>query len=199
MTTSIAISNVHDNDVYGYPLIRIVGKVSHEEEHVTVVQNEKEQRKWRTKDGNFKVLVLLNEGENILKLYAEKSKEYVTVTCSYNPEIISLQCTPRKVKLLYYVASDSDGSFQAPPHVDNTLQSAKKRLAFSGLLMQTFCATDMQYNDYVHKTFDLEMKIDDNGVPEPVVHVLKSRFDTKTIHSWGDNWQDGGQVTISHY
>jgi hypothetical protein len=189
---SPVILNVHNEDTFGYPLLRIVG-TAEGSSTVVVQQNNNQCTNWPVVDKYFKALVLLHVGENVVNITGDASEESTSITCIYKPEILSTQCGPHKVKLFYYVASDSDGKFQAPKGTDNSLESAIKRVGFSGLLMQTFCAFDMQQNGYEHKTFDLEMKIE-NDVPEPVVHVFKSKYDTKTIYSWGNDWTDGGII-----
>ncbi len=111
-------------------------------------------------DGRFKILAPLAPGDNFLTLSAAGRDALVRVR--YTP-----QTNPHKVRMVYIVASDSDGSFQAPPGVPNDLASARRRLALTGRLLQSAYADRMNEAGAGHRTFNLQR--DGSGAVEVIV------------------------------
>lgn len=121
-------------------------------------------------DGRFKILAPLAPGDNFLTLSAGGRDALLRVR--YTP-----QTNPHTVRMVYIVASDSDGSFQAPVGVRNDLASARRRLALTGRLLQSAYADRMNEAGSGHRTFNLLR----NGSGEVEVYVW---YSTKTTAEW---------------
>ena len=74
---------------------------------------------------------------------------------------------------VYIVCTNSDGSFEAPPGEDNSVDSAKERLSFNARLLQTFTAEHLNLHGFGRRTFRLEE--DENGKVK--VNVFHSKLD----------------------
>ena len=84
----------------------------------------------------------------------------------------------RFVRVVYIKCSDSDGSFDAPDGVENTLDTALQKLRFNALLMQTFMAQEMNRHGFGYQTFQLE----EDDTDDVFVHVFTSQLTTKKAH-----------------
>jgi hypothetical protein len=84
----------------------------------------------------------------------------------------------RYVRVVYIKCSDSDGSFDAPDDVNNSLDIALQKLRFNALLLQTFMAEEMNKHGFGYQTFELEQN--ENG--EILVHVFTSELTTEKSH-----------------
>ena len=74
---------------------------------------------------------------------------------------------------VYIVCANSDGKFEAPSGEDNSVESAKQRLAFNTRILQTFTAEHMNLHGFGRITFRLEE--DDNG--DVKVNVFQSKLE----------------------
>ena len=79
---------------------------------------------------------------------------------------------------MYINCSDSNGSFDAPDNVDNSLDVALQKLRFNALLLQTFMAEEMNRHGFGYRTFELEEN--ENGTI--LVHVFTSELTTQKAH-----------------
>ena len=127
-------------------------------------------------DGRFKALTLLRPGENWVTLEVEYDgrRGYTHLELDYAP-----QTNPRKVRMVYAVASDGDGRFDAPFGEPNDLASAKRRLAFSGRLLQALLADRMHAANLGRHTFDLVRDV----AHEPEVHVWRTSATAAQWHA----------------
>jgi hypothetical protein len=127
-------------------------------------------------DRRFKALTQLSPGENWVTLEATRDGRptYTHLELDYQP-----QTNPRKVRLVYAIASDGDGRFDAPFGEPNDLASAKRRLIFSGRLMQSMMADRMRQANLGQHTFELVR--DPSHTPE--VHVWRTSASTAQWHA----------------
>lgn len=102
----------------------------------------------------------------------------------------------RFVRVVYIKCSDSDGSFDAPENMNNSIEVALKKLSFNVRLLQTFMADDMNRHGFGYQTFELEEN-DDGTI---LIHVFSSNLTTEKAHQMsGDelySWFLGGN---GHY
>jgi len=120
-------------------------------------------------NSSTRVLVPLKIGENRIKLQNGQNKlEECVINVSYKPVE-----NKRFVRPVYIVCANSDGKFEAPSGEDNSVESAKQRLAFNTRILQTFTAEHMNLHGFGRITFRLEE--DDNG--DVKVNVFQSKLE----------------------
>ncbi len=169
----IWVENLADAEHVGYQLLLIRGSVGGETDALEVSAGA-DRRTWPVVDGRFKALVMLKDGRNEIHLSAPG---HWTRRLIVNYDPIK---SGRFVRMVYVVAADSDGRFQAPPGVPDDIESARKRLAFAGLLMQTATAELMYEAGRGRKTFrlyrngagDVETVIHRNGLTMEKAHEM---------------------------
>ena len=139
---------------------------------------------WPVVDRRFKALVRLAPGENRVELGATGHAP-LAVTLTLAPPAAELG--GRTVRMVYLVASDGDGSFQAPPGEPADEASAVRRLALAGLLMQTATAEMMRRAGHGPMTFQLAR--DAGG--QVLVDVVRTSLSTAEARAMegGDLWQ----------
>lgn len=89
----------------------------------------------------------------------------------------------RFVRPVYIICANSDGTFEAPPGEDNSVDSARQRLSFNARLLQTFTAEHMNLHGFGRKTFRLEE--DDNGNVKVNIFHSKLKLDEALCMSGG--------------
>lgn len=134
--------------------------------------------------GKFKALVMLHEGD----------KEIVIDDGIEEPERFELKYSQQKsgnwIRLVYLLASDSDGTFDAPSGEPNNSASAVRRLAVGALLMQTFTAEKMSEAGHGRQTFRLKFGRD----RMPRVEIVRSQnseqsyYDAQNLLGDGELW-----------
>ncbi len=100
-----------------------------------------------------------------LKLFLKRKSSIVVISLRY-------------VRVVYIKCSDSDGSFDSPDNVNNSLDIALQKLRFNALLLQTFMAEEMNRHGFGYQTFELE----ENDSAEVLVHVFTSELSTEKVH-----------------
>lgn len=157
----IEIDNLSEGERVGYELLLIKGDAGGGADCIRVTGCG-ESRSWPVIGGRYKALVKLDSGLNNIRLEAEGN----------SPRDFSVYYEPKRggeyVRLVYVIASDSDGRFQAPSGEDDDIACARRKLAFAGLLMQTATAELMYEAGYERKTFRLMR--DSRGEVATVVH-----------------------------
>jgi hypothetical protein len=134
-----------------------------------------QSRSWPVVAGRWKALVPLAAGCNELTLRAGAASAEFALT--FQP-----QTNPRRVRLAYVIASDSDGRFDAPAGEPNDIASAVARVRLAGRLMQTFTAEAMHAQGLGRRTF----RLDSDAAGEPVVQVFRSSITTAQAHAMTD-------------
>ncbi|MBN1818148.1 MAG: hypothetical protein JW828_12370 [Sedimentisphaerales bacterium] len=162
------VENLASTATVDYPLLLVRGRVKSTADQVTV-ENGQDLHKWPAAGGQFKALVMLNAGENRIRISAPKHAS-TDITVTYSP-----RKTEHLVRLVYILSADGDGRFQAPPEEPNDLDSAKKRMALAGLLLQTATAEMMYEAGQGRRTFQLVAE--ESGLPH--VEVLRSSLTTQ--------------------
>jgi len=97
----------------------------------------------------FKFVVRLHRGENSLAFDFLGIKD--TLNVSYNPVD-----SPYKVRLVYVVCRDDDGTFQGPDGMDCGIVAAKTRISLGGELLQCMMAETLWEAGLGRRTFSLE-------------------------------------------
>jgi len=168
----IRIENLADGEAVDYQLLLVRGSCAGNGGDEVSVSTESGDTVWPVVGGRFKALVMLRPGHN----------EIIFSAASGATERLAIRYRPRRtgpfVRLMYVVAGDSDGSFQAPAGEPSDMASAQRRIALGGLLLQTATAELMYEAGYGRKTFRLQY--DAAGEVETVIH--RARLTMKEAH-----------------
>ena len=163
-SADILVENLADAERVGYQLLLIRGSVGGETDRLEVSAGP-DRRTWPVVDGRFKALVMLKRGRNEIHLSVPGHRTRPLIV-NYDPIKSN-----RFVRMVYVVAAGSDGRFQAPPGEPDDIESAARRLAFAGLLLQTATAELMYEAGYGRKTFRLYRN--GAGDVETIIHRNK--------------------------
>jgi hypothetical protein len=206
-TAAIEFENVDNDRTFGYSLIKIIGKLTTYTDGVSkifIVQTENSSNKSEydydisSQSKSFKALVLLRKGWNNLKFFYNNN--FLTeLNLNYDPKMINADyniCSHTKVVVrgIFYTCQEDleNLTFKAPYGIDNSKESAKKRLQLGMLLMQTFCAEEMLKHGYGHRTFGIE--VDPNEPHLPYIRFIKSSMKKEEFFELGNKWTDGGHA-----
>ncbi|MDB5104691.1 MAG: hypothetical protein JWP91_2380 [Fibrobacteres bacterium] len=152
----ITVTNLYQNEVVGYELLLIKGTLGVTADKVwldpgtpsPLPQNApplesdatglpKPVREWPAGGGRFKAMVHLKRGQNRIVLSAEgHARTCLDINYSPNPSY-------NRIRLVFVLARDGSegpGVFQAAPDDYSDLSSAKRRLGFGALLLETAMA-----------------------------------------------------------
>ena len=154
---------------YDLPILR--GDADDAAAFVTVYTNG-DVRAWPIADGRLKALTPLEVGENYVSISDRGRTTYLTL--DYQP-----QQNPRRVRLVYALASDGDGSFDAPVGEPSDLSSATRRLALGGRLLQSMVGDRLAEAGLGRRTFRLQR----DAAGQVEVIVWHTSIDTTTW--WG--------------
>ncbi len=142
------VTNVGNNDVIGHELLFITGDVPQSVDTVEVSCNNLDLRQWPAWNSRFKALVRLEQGFNQIKVTSAGLTSILDV--NYSPRI-----DDEAVQMVYFDASDGDGTFVAPNGEPNDTDTALKRMRFNALLIQSVYAELMYNLGYGRKSFRL--------------------------------------------
>ncbi|MBE0536687.1 MAG: hypothetical protein IH624_13555 [Phycisphaerae bacterium] len=158
----IRIENLVDGETVDYQLLLIRGSVAANGGDQVVVSLGSARTSWPIVHKRFKALVMLQRGRNDIQLSVDGGPiRWLNVT--YQPR----RAGPF-VRMVYVIAADSDGSFQAPPGESCDMACAQERIALAGLMLQTATAELMYEAGYGRKTFRLLRDV--VGDVETVIH-----------------------------
>jgi hypothetical protein len=146
---AIQVANLSDGEVVGFPLLVISGRATGKPTQVTVTL-QGQSRNWPAADSFYRAMVQLNPGDNEIRLSAPDHPD-AAIRIRYSPA----QST-RRLRLLYVLSSDGDGSFQAPPGEPCSQVSAVRRIATAGRMQQTAIAELLHNAGQPRKSFCLE-------------------------------------------
>jgi hypothetical protein len=166
--------NVVQREVLRYDLALVSGAASPGATTVAVEVGG-QARSWPVVAGRWKALVPLAAGCNDIVLRTGAASAELALT--FQP-----QTNPRRVRLAYVIASDSDGRFDAPAGEPNDQASAVARVRLAGRLMQTFTAEAMNAQGLGRRTF----RLDSDGSGQPIVQVFRSSLTTAQAHAMTD-------------
>ncbi len=80
---------------------------------------------------------------------------------------------------VYIICSGSDGKFQAPAEVDNSIESALQRIAFNARIHQTFTGENLNLHGFGRRSFRLEE--DEEGNVK--VSLFQSKLTVEKAHT----------------
>lgn len=179
-----AVENLTANEELRHNLALLVGSTASAATSITVTRGA-ESRVWPVEGGRFKALVPLQAGANEVRL--EAAGEVTTVPLRYTP-----QRNPRFLRLVYLVAADGDGTFDAPPGEPNNAASAVERIRLAAWMLQAFTAEKLHAQGLGRRSFHLLTGAD--GLP--IVEALRSSLTMAEAHSmdgldlWFHIWQE---------
>lgn len=178
----IKVENLVAEEQLHYPLALLKGTCHDEAPHITIHDKNDPNHSltFTSVDGQFKALWMLNEGGNTLVL-----NDGINVPTTFPLNYSPIE-SGKWIRPVYLLASDSDGTFDAPAGEANNTQSAVQRLSLGALLMQTFMAEKMSEADYGRKTSRL--KYDQESMPKVEVIRTSNKVDDyfQTQSSKGD-------------
>lgn len=170
--SSIFVTNFQNGETVNYSIVLVRGIItrgnSNNQDKLTcIVINNGIQKssEWNIYNGEFKVIIELNRGENtILLQYAEQQRK--TIILDYTPRKTNLRVTP-----VYIICQGHDGCFQSPTDVDNSIENACCRIALGVKLIQSITAEKLFESGIGRKTFQLEHEV---NLKNPECIVFKS-------------------------
>lgn len=165
---SIQIHNLQPAEVLTYSLPLLVGDVQPPLAESSIIVCNKHNGKstsWPVFNGNFKALVHLEPGENIIELMFYG--EVVDFKLVYNVPSFNRFVRPVYIKC----HDDPHGDFQGPDDEDCSAGSACRRIALGANLIQTLTAEKLAEHGFGRKTFLLEKDLDASA---PSCHVFTS-------------------------
>ncbi len=176
---AVQLDNLRDGQTLNHPLARIVGRVDPLLSAIDVSAGSEPSMRWPVRDGFFKALVRLAKGPN--KLHLDADGKTTSLTLSYEP-----QTNPHRVRFVYVMAADGDGTFQAPPAEPSSTASAIARLELAADMLQTFTAESMQRQNGVRRTFNVVR--DSSGRADILLHKSNLTRAQALGMSGGDLW-----------
>jgi len=173
--SAIQISNFSDGETIRYSLPIINGRVNADVKSITINTAEKAYVA-DVVDGNFKALIPLRNGLNDISFSAggQSSRLSINYLAADNP---------RKVRMMYAIAADDDGSFVAEAGMPNTMEDARKRIVLQALLMQSATA-EMLYKA-TKQRITYALLEDGNG--KPTVTTLRLPLTRAQLYAKTDN------------
>mmetsp|Transcript_2247 Transcript_2247/g.6710 ORF Transcript_2247/g.6710 Transcript_2247/m.6710 type:complete len:447 (-) Transcript_2247:91-1431(-) len=187
----IVVTNLRDGETVPHSFVLLEGHARGCRELEAVV-DEQIMSKVHTVDEKFKAVVELKPGANTVTLrehglfHRHGTRKSVDIRLNY--EVLPSR---RIIRLLYLVASDSDGSFQAPPGEDNTIYSGLRRTKTMGQIIQlataellkrqfphhsrrTFRISDSVYEYTLNRTTDQLRRMQGNELWSYVANEVKT-------------------------
>eukprot|EP00188_Purpureofilum_apyrenoidigerum_P002917 Plantae.Rhodophyta-Purpureofilum_apyrenoidigerum.ctg2966.p1 GENE.Plantae.Rhodophyta-Purpureofilum_apyrenoidigerum.ctg2966~~Plantae.Rhodophyta-Purpureofilum_apyrenoidigerum.ctg2966.p1 ORF type:complete len:451 (+),score=59.36 Plantae.Rhodophyta-Purpureofilum_apyrenoidigerum.ctg2966:137-1489(+) len=151
----ITVTNLRDGETIPHSFALLEGEATGCDELEAAVDG-KTMSRVDVIDGKFKAVVELKPGDNtvVLKesslLSRHGLRKSIDIKLKY-----AAPPSNRIIRLLYLVASDSDGSFQAPPGEDNSIYSGLRRTKTMGQIIQLITAELLkrQFPHYSRRTF----------------------------------------------
>jgi hypothetical protein len=152
------VENLAQDEQLHHGLVLVTGRAGVEAGELSVTADGVAPRSWPVLGGRFKALVPLREGENVVLLRDGSSAPARTLRLRLEPHP-----NPRFIRLVWVQAADGDGGFEGPVGTPRDAESARKRLALGGLLLQSFTAESLFLMGHGRRTFRLELEPD--GMP----------------------------------
>lgn len=158
--SSIFITNFQNGEKVNYSLVLIKGIITRGRSNgldklacITKTNCVQSKSHWDVYNGEFKVLIDLNRGENEIE-FEYSGQQSRTLLLEYTPRKTNLRVTP-----VYIVCQGHDGGFQCPPEVTNSIESACSRIGIGAKLIQCVTAEKLLESGFGRKTFQLEHEI----------------------------------------
>lgn len=170
----LSVTNLSDGETLDYPLARIAGTIESSASSVSVHANANPAITWPVQHGEFKALVRLSPGANIVQFIADGKG--ASIVLHYQP-----QTNPHLVRFVYVKTADGDGTFQAPSGEPSSAASALKRIGLAAEMLQAFTAESVKRDGGKRRTFRLQR--DGSGKPDVLLHTTS----LTTAQALGDN------------
>jgi hypothetical protein len=193
----IRVTNLADGKVFAHRLVRIVGHADTiDAPELTVVQEANVRTAstavWPMKEGHFKAFVLLERGDNVIRL--RTPADTVQLRLRHQPGLLD---GSHHIRLCYVRAKDEDGSSAAAPGCDGSPEATVRRIRLLGYMMQCFMAEKLEAAGVGHRTFSLLSA--ETEPAEPMVDIHVSPLTRREINALGKNWSDGGLADWAHF
>jgi len=180
----IIITNCTDGSTLSYPLALLEGTISNSKHQNRTIEaytdHDNTIISWPIVASRFKVLISLKDGLNHITVQSGFYSSKISVTYR---DVLAL--SRYYVQPLYIIPRDHDGTFQAPAGMDNSIESALRRISFGARLMQTFTSVSLLSHNLSPRTFQL--KNDEDSSCTLVFHS-KLSTDELTRLSGRDLW-----------
>ena len=179
----LLVANHEDRSTVRYPVVLLRGTLPAKNTGLQVSVGEKTFSICR-QAGQFKVLVELTAGENLIRLQAENPDADLQLNISYVP-----QTNPYYVRVIWMTDSSGDTRYAAPGAEDP--QDYESRLRTAAILMQTLTAERMHDLGRPRRTFRLER----DAAGQVIVHTLKAPESTEDYYGMDDQrwWRETAQ------
>lgn len=176
----LSVVNHADDSTVRYPVVLLRGTLPADSADLEVSIGDKTFPLCRQK-GQFKVLVELSEGDNTIRVQAQKPAARLQLNIRYQP-----QTNPYYVRLIWMTDSSGDTKYATPS--DDDVQDYESRLRTAAILMQTLTAERMHDQGRPRKTFRLER--DSSG--QVIVHTLKGPAAAEDYYAMEDQrwWRE---------
>ena len=189
---SVNVRNLKNGETIIYSLPIVAGDVQPtlSQGSVTVLNLKSgSSNTWPVYNGQFKVLVQLEPGENKIELRYFDEK-FIFVLFYIVPEFLYF------VRPIYIKCCDDSGKFQGPDDEDCSMESALSRICFAAKLLQSFTAEKLFEHDFERKTFLLE---NDLHPSRPACFIFTSKLTLKEAHgmSGSDLWMTFARELMS--
>eukprot|EP00743_Colponemidia_sp_Colp-15_P008606 GILK01009365.1.p1 GENE.GILK01009365.1~~GILK01009365.1.p1 ORF type:complete len:632 (+),score=80.64 GILK01009365.1:68-1897(+) len=189
--SSIRVLNFEHEEVLSYCLPLISGLVPDHTRTVYISSTgDTKTREWPVYNGQFKGVVQLQLGENVVSIRA--GADTLQLSLYYLPaKTVALSSTSSAsryfIRLVFLLSRDGNGCICGPEDECCSIESGRSRLAFCALLIQSVMAETMRSQGYGRLTFRLE---NEGDVGFPLVHQLRSPLTTSELHrmAGGDLW-----------
>ncbi|XP_050523015.1 uncharacterized protein LOC126895320 [Daktulosphaira vitifoliae] len=154
---NISLTNVVNNELFSYSTILIKGFIRNVVdndsklliEHSFNYNASNNTSLWTVFKNNFKVILELKHGDNLITL--KYGKSILTTKLVFKPRRTKFTVQP-----IYVICSDHDGKFQAPKDHDNSVHVACKKIVLGLKLIQMLTAEKMDEQGFGKKTFQIE-------------------------------------------
>ncbi|XP_045490963.1 putative zinc metalloproteinase YIL108W [Colias croceus] len=166
---SIFITNFQHGETVNYSLVLLKGIITYgacnnyeKIKCALTTSGNKIETFWDVYNREFKMLIDLQKGENIIDLEFNGMQKN-NLILRYEPRRTNLRVTP-----VFIVCQGHDGCFQCPPEIDNSIESACSRIAIGAKIIQSVTAEKLYESGVGRKTFQLEHEVN-NKNPECIV------------------------------
>lgn len=191
--SSIFIINFQYGDTVNYSLVLIKGIITrgnanNRDKIICTVANGgvKQTSEWIIYNGEFKALIELRKGENIID-FEYTGQQRKTLLLDYTPRRTNLRVTP-----VYIICQGHDGFFQSPPNIDNSVESACSRITIGAKLIQSLTAEKLFESGFGRKTFQLEHEVNTKN-PECIVFRSNLNVNKARKMKQADLWAHFGR------
>uniref|UniRef100_T1J1B6 3-hydroxyacyl-CoA dehydrogenase type-2 n=1 Tax=Strigamia maritima TaxID=126957 RepID=T1J1B6_STRMM len=153
-TMKIQLTNISDNITLPYSLLLIRGKIINSgkecKQHISLHSQSSSSNKtnWPIVGREFICYIQLTKGCNILMFTYDDN--HLQIRVNYKQLEVNKFILP-----VYIICANDNGKFQSPKNVDNSVDSACKRIELAAKMLQLYVAESLFAQGFGRKTFKL--------------------------------------------